>query len=486
MKNLNSSLYLSIVTLLLLAVVPTTAQNAPPQPDNHAGKVELKIKLPPNDYTNGWNIHPGDTNADWATLSHRRGPFYVPPGVTNVALHKPVTSSDDRPIIGNSRLITDGNKEKLDDHWVTYAPGKQWVQIDLKKDDDIYAIVIWHYWGELRVYRDVVVQVSDDAQFIKGVHTLFNNDARNELGLGAGTDWEYFETEEGKLIDAKGIKGRYVRLYSKGNTSDDENNYTEVEVYGKTASTKLEPVRSATQAAPSPARHPDEHGDKVELKITPPRPPFWSGPPPLPTRFPKQHRPPFYVPRGVTNVALHKPVTASDDRPIIGTLNLVTDGDKESSDGSWVTFAPGKQWVQIDLQKSYNLYAIVVWHYHAEARVYHDVVVQVSDDEDFVNNVHTVFNADQHNDLGLGNGKDRDYFESNEGKLIDPKGIKGRYVRLYSNGNTSNDENNYTEVEVYGKIDSTKPAPGKSAARSDGKVPLKLVLPKPPYRALPG
>ena len=37
-----------------------------------------------------------------------------------------------------------------------------------------------------------------------------------------------------------------------------------------------------------------------------------------------------------------------------------------------------------------------------------------------------------------------------EGKLFDPKGAKGRYVRLYSNGNTTNDLNHYVEVEVYG------------------------------------
>ena len=29
--------------------------------------------------------------------------------------------------------------------------------------------------------------------------------------------------------------------------------------------------------------------------------------------------------------------------------------------------------------------------------------------------------------------------------------VKGRYVRLYSNGNTSNDTNHYIEVEVYGR-----------------------------------
>ncbi|MBV9868078.1 MAG: discoidin domain-containing protein [Abitibacteriaceae bacterium] len=164
-----------------------------------------------------------------------------------------------------------------------------------------------------------------------------------------------------------------------------------------------------------------------------------------------KHRGPFYVPPGLTNVALHKPVTSSDTRPIIGSLELVTDGDKQGTDGSWVTLAPGKQWVQIDLQKTYSLYALVVWHYHNEARIYHDVVVQISDDPNFAKDVHTVFNNDVHNELGLGTGKDYDYFENNEGKLIDTKGVKGRYVRLWSNGNTSDDENNYTEVEVYGK-----------------------------------
>ena len=28
---------------------------------------------------------------------------------------------------------------------------------------------------------------------------------------------------------------------------------------------------------------------------------------------------------------------------------------------------------------------------------------------------------------------------------------KGRYVRFYSNGNTSNDLNHYIEIDVYGK-----------------------------------
>ena len=79
------------------------------------------------------------------------------------------------------------------------------------------------------------MQVSDDPTFKTGVTTLFNNDANNDLGFGAGKDYAYIETYEGKLIDAKGVKGRYVRLYSNGNTTNKLNHYIEVEVFGKPA-----------------------------------------------------------------------------------------------------------------------------------------------------------------------------------------------------------------------------------------------------------
>jgi hypothetical protein len=161
-------------------------------------------------------------------------------------------------------------------------------------------------------------------------------------------------------------------------------------------------------------------------------------------------RPPFMVPEGTKNVAYKKPVTSSDEQPIIGELSMVTDGDKEASDGSYVELGPFVQYVTIDLEAKYNIYAIVVWHYHKQPRVYFDVVVQVADDPDFVSNVKTVFNNDHDNTAGLGVGKDMNYVETSEGKLIDAKGVQGRYVRLYSRGNNANDLNNYVEVEVYG------------------------------------
>lgn len=195
--------------------------------------------------------------------------------------------------------------------------------------------------------------------------------------------------------------------------------------------------------------------DKVVLKTKLPPPLFVGTPVPLnvgnlepPTRG---KRPDFYVPAGTRNLALNKKVTASDSNPITGTLDMIVDGDKDGNEGSWVELGPGKQWAQIDLARRSSIYAVLLWHYHSQPRVYRDVVVQVSDDPNFRSGVTTIFNNDIHNELGLGIGHDRNYIETYQGKLIDAKGVAGRYLRLWSNGNTSNKLNHYIEVEVWGK-----------------------------------
>jgi hypothetical protein len=162
-------------------------------------------------------------------------------------------------------------------------------------------------------------------------------------------------------------------------------------------------------------------------------------------------RPPFYAPTGTENVAFGKTVASSDEEPIIGEIEMITDGDKEGTDGSYVELGPFLQYVTIDLGAKYDIYAILLWHFHKQARVYFDVVVQVADDPDFITNVTTVFNNDHDNSAGLGVGSDMHYVETSEGKLIDAKGTRARYVRIHSNGNSSNELNHYIEVEVFGK-----------------------------------
>jgi hypothetical protein len=191
-----------------------------------------------------------------------------------------------------------------------------------------------------------------------------------------------------------------------------------------------------------------------ELKLKLPKPMFIGTPTNIksPNLEPVtgKSRGPFMVPVGTKLLSLKKAVKASDMQPVIGELDMLTDGEKEGGDGYFIELGPSKQWVQIDLGAPYALHAILVWHYHSQARVYRDIVVQVSNDKDFLKGVTTVFNNDHDNTAGLGVGKEKEYIEVAEGRLIDPKGAKGRYVRLYSNGNTTNDLNHYVEVEVYG------------------------------------
>ncbi|MBF0197134.1 MAG: discoidin domain-containing protein [Planctomycetes bacterium] len=163
------------------------------------------------------------------------------------------------------------------------------------------------------------------------------------------------------------------------------------------------------------------------------------------------NRKPFMVSKGVVNVAKGKTVTASDDFPLIGELEFVTDGDKETDEGYFVELMEGNQWLQIDLEKSHALEALLVWHYHGQKRVYRDIIVQISDDANFKSGVTTIYNNDYDNSAKLGKGNDRPYVERNVGKLIDAKKTKGRYVRFFSNGNTANAMNHYIEIEIYAK-----------------------------------
>lgn len=162
-------------------------------------------------------------------------------------------------------------------------------------------------------------------------------------------------------------------------------------------------------------------------------------------------RKPLQVPDDVELVSDGKEVTSSDDWPIIGELEFLTDGDKDADEGYYVELGPELQWVQIDLEASKEIFAIALWHYHSQARAYHDVIVQVSDDPEFSSGVKTVFNSDHDNSAGLGKGKDKAYIETHEGKVIEVKGAKGQYVRFYSQGNSTDTMNHYIEAQVFGR-----------------------------------
>jgi hypothetical protein len=163
-------------------------------------------------------------------------------------------------------------------------------------------------------------------------------------------------------------------------------------------------------------------------------------------------REPFLAPDGIRNVARRKVVVSSDMNPIVGDLEMITDGERSGDEGYFVELAPGKQHVTIDLGAPHEVYAVLFWHYHNSPRVYFDVVVQIADDAAFTRNVRTLMNNDHDNTSGLGAGKDMNYVDTAEGRLVDGRGAIARHVRLHSNGNNANGLNHYVEVEVYGRL----------------------------------
>ena len=151
-------------------------------------------------------------------------------------------------------------------------------------------------------------------------------------------------------------------------------------VYRTLACSVLFVFALAPLGRPSPA-------GKEELKLKLPKPMFIGTPTNL--RSPNlekvtgKSRGAFYVPKGTALLSLKKKVTSSDSSPVIGELDMLTDGEKDGGDGFFVELGPTPQWVQVDLGASHPLHAILVWHYHSQARVYRDVIVKVSDDPTF-------------------------------------------------------------------------------------------------------
>ncbi|MFO1488462.1 MAG: hypothetical protein U1F65_08285 [Verrucomicrobiota bacterium] len=196
--------------------------------------VPLKPKLPaaafvgtPKDVPVGGNVE--------APSKTPRPPLMIPADAKNIAPQARISSSDTNALPTALAKITDGDKEAFDTSIVLLRKGTQYVQFDLGGAQEIFALVIWHAHDTPKIYRDVIVQVADDAGMTQNLQTLYNNDIDDSSKRGVGADKEYFENFEGRTIDGKGAKGRYVRLYSKGSTDSTLNEYTEVEIYARPA-----------------------------------------------------------------------------------------------------------------------------------------------------------------------------------------------------------------------------------------------------------
>jgi hypothetical protein len=218
------SIHFLTAIVLVSGAVTATAQAA--------DKVPLVIDYPAPTTKDTPDNQPKIQGVEPPRPSYKKpDPLQVPPGCANLALGKPVTSSV-APFSGELVQITDGKREPVDEQAVEFKKGVQWTQVDLGRPSVLQVIALWNDHRYTQVYRDVIVQVSDDAEFKTGVSTLFNNDTDNSAGFGVGKDTEFFETRWGRLIDAGGVTARYVRVTTRGSNRSALNCRQEIEVYG--------------------------------------------------------------------------------------------------------------------------------------------------------------------------------------------------------------------------------------------------------------
>ena len=148
--------------------------------------------------------------------------------------------------------------------------------------------------------------------------------------------------------------------------------------------------------------------------------------------------------------------TLASGATVTGTLagqgTRVTDG-LIASEASNVAELTGTS-ATLDLGGQYYIGGLSVWRNFSDGRTYNNVVFEIAQVSDFSNST-IVFNNDAANFHGLGVGADAQYAETSAGKLVKFAPVPGRYIRIWSNGNTVNAGNHLTEIEVYGVGNAT-------------------------------
>jgi hypothetical protein len=144
------------------------------------------------------------------------------------------------------------------------------------------------------------------------------------------------------------------------------------------------------------------------------------------------------------NVAAGKTPTSN---ATLVNASLLTDGVSNNSN-SFTEAGTGKKYIQIDFGASYYLNKVLLWHYYADGRTYKDVVVKLSENAAFSSSA-TVFNNDADNSSSQGAGTDAEYAETAAGKTIAFNPVKARYLRIYSNGSSTNTYNHFVEAQAW-------------------------------------
>ena len=141
--------------------------------------------------------------------------YIITDGIENVSLGKPIQFTGNTEIFqGNTtaKSVNDGAFDPVN----TFGSkdGEPcFAIVDFGEEYEINKVIAkaWHDWE----FDDVIIQTALDENFTQGVHTIYNSDTDNSVGVGAGTDPLYIENPNGGhtfVFDP--IKARYIRFYN--------------------------------------------------------------------------------------------------------------------------------------------------------------------------------------------------------------------------------------------------------------------------------
>lgn len=328
----------------------------------------------------------GEKSVSWARLTINSfsgsnpglGEFVVMGPNVNFAAGNLATNATVTGVtVGQETRVKDGTIASASTNLATLTGTS--ATLDLGGQYYINGLNVWHNFSDGRTFRDVIFEIADNSQFNNST-IVYNADATNVLGKGAGSDPEYAETGAGKLVQFAPVAGRYIRLWSNGNSVDGGNTLAEVEVYG--------------------------------------------------------------AGNGTTDATA---VTSNG----VGATSLVNAID-HNLNSAMADVGTGAKYLQIDLGSSKLVNSLAVMRDNANLRTYHNVIYQLSNDPTFATGVTTVFNNDHDNvhGLNLGENKDSEYQETENGRYVTFTPASARYVRLYSNGSNYDSSNRYREVLV--------------------------------------
>lgn len=398
--------------------------------------------------------------------------------------------------------VTDGNRSASEYALIATESTAKYIQLNLGEPHSITKVNILNDYNPEapRTGKDLIVQLSNDPTFATGVTTIYNNDADNSAGLGAGTDAEYAEPPTGAGLTVtlgSPAAAQYVRYWANGHTRTQTNAYNamntpvEVEVYAQM------PGLSNTLPAVSSLAAGDIASNSVKLSWVSPGPsgitgydiryaavPIteanWNngsvvtrvvGEPSVGAANAAQqmvlqnlpiNKKLYFAIKTVNglaeasalsnpveatlltsvNAALSKTVT-SNGTVSGGALSNVTNGNLTRGDYALISTSDGPKYVQVDLADNYDIVGVNIrsdWGGDANSYRYgHDYVVQLASDAAFTTGVTTIFNNDADNTLGLGAGSGPQYFEPIDGagwNIPLATAATARYVRFWANGHT--------------------------------------------------